>query len=83
LAKRLGITILLAVLVSGVGHIYLGSTKRGIIILVVGIAIVIIVPLFIPFPLSWVIGGAYWIWQLIDVILLYRKMKSGAPVYNR
>jgi TM2 domain-containing membrane protein YozV len=44
LAKSLAITILLAVLVSGVGHIYLGIIKRGIIILIVGIAIWIIVP---------------------------------------
>lgn len=81
-AKSLGITILLAVLVSGVGHIYLGIIKRGIIILIVGIAIWIIVPLFVPIPLSWVIGGGYWVWQLVDAILLYRKMKSGVGISN-
>jgi len=64
LGKSLKITILLAILVSGVGHIYLGIIKRGIIILVVGIALWIIVPLFVPFPYSWVFTGAYWIWQL-------------------
>jgi hypothetical protein len=39
LGKSLKITMLLAFLVSGVGHIYLGAIKRGIIILVVGIAL--------------------------------------------
>ncbi len=55
--KSLGITILLAVLVSGVGHIYLGIVKKGIIILIVGISIAIIVPMFVPYPWSWIIGG--------------------------
>jgi len=77
LAKSLAITILLAVLVSGVGHIYLGIVKRGIIILIVGIAIWIIVPWFVPFPLSWVILAPYWIWQIVDVYRLYKKMKFG------
>ncbi|TLX86699.1 MAG: hypothetical protein E6K94_02595 [Thaumarchaeota archaeon] len=77
MAKSLAITILLAVLVSGVGHIYLGVIKRGIIILIVGIAIWIIVPWFVPFPLSWVIGAGYWIWQIVDVYMLYKKMKFG------
>jgi len=77
LAKSLAITILLAVLVSGVGHIYLGIVKRGIFILIVGIAIWIIVPWFVPFPLGWVIGAAYWIWQIVDVYRLYKKMNFG------
>lgn len=79
LAKSLGITILLAVLVSGVGHIYLGFVKRGIIILVVAIAIWIIVSLFIPYPWSWLIGGAYWVWQIIDAYKHYKKLNPGQP----
>jgi hypothetical protein len=65
-----------------VDHIYLGIFKRGIIILIVGIALWIIVPLFVPFPLSWVINGANWLWVLVDVILLYRKMKSEFGANN-
>jgi TM2 domain-containing membrane protein YozV len=75
--KNLGITILLGVLVSGVGHIYLGIIKKGIIILIIGIAIAIIVPVFVPYPFSWIIGGVYWVWQLVDAIRSYRKRKSG------
>ena len=75
--KSLKITILLAILVSGVGHIYLGFIKRGIIILVVAIALWIIVPMFVPFPYSWIFTGAYWIWQIVDVYRIYKKMDSG------
>jgi TM2 domain-containing membrane protein YozV len=77
LAKSLKITILLAFLVSGVGHIYLGTIKRGTIILVVGIALWLIVPLFVPFPFSLVITMAYWIMQIVDAYLVYKKMDSG------
>jgi hypothetical protein len=58
LTISIGITILLAVLISGVDHIYLGIIKRGIIILIFGIALWINVPLFVPFPLGSVISGA-------------------------
>jgi len=77
LGKSLKITILLAVLVSGVGHIYLGVIKRGIIILIIGLALWYIISWFVPFPLSWAIIGAYWIWQIVDVYQIYKKMYSG------
>jgi TM2 domain-containing membrane protein YozV len=80
LAKSLALTIFLAVVIAGVGHIYLGYKKRGIIILIARIAIWLAVFWFIPFPLSWVIGpllgGGFWIWQIIDAVRLYNKMKS-------
>jgi TM2 domain-containing membrane protein YozV len=79
LAKSLGITILLAVLVSGVGHIYLGFVKRGIIILVVSIAIWSVVSLFVPYPGSWLIGGIYWIWQIVDAYRHYKKLNPAQP----
>jgi len=80
LAKSLALIIFLAVVIAGVGHIYLGYKKRGIIILTTRIAIWLAVFWFIPFPLSWVIGpllgGGFWIWQIIDAVRLYNKMKS-------
>lgn len=80
MAKSLALTIFLAVVIAGVGHIYLGYKKRGIIILITRIAIWLAVFWFIPFPLSWVIGpllgGGFWIWQIIDAVRLYNKMKS-------
>ena len=74
MAKSLGITILLAVLITGVGHIYLGLVKRGIIILIGGFAVGIGSSLLVPIPWSWVIAGAYWIWQLIDAYKQYKKI---------
>ncbi|TLX85524.1 MAG: hypothetical protein E6K94_08060 [Thaumarchaeota archaeon] len=80
MAKSLALIIFLAVVIAGVGHIYLGYKKRGIIILIARIAIWLAVFWFIPFPLSWVIGpllgGGFWIWQIIDAVRLYNKMKS-------
>jgi TM2 domain-containing membrane protein YozV len=81
MGKSLAITILLAVVIAGLGHIYLGYKKRGIIILIARIAIWLSVALFVPFPLSLVVGlvlgGGFWLWQLIDVVRLFNKRKSN------
>ncbi|MDW0148206.1 MAG: hypothetical protein QOK59_05920 [Nitrososphaeraceae archaeon] len=80
MAKSLALTIILAVLIAGLGHIYLGYKKRGVIILIVRIAIWLAIILLIPFPMGWVIGpifgGGFWLWQLIDVVRLHNKIKS-------
>ncbi len=80
LVKSLTITIILAVIFAGLGHIYLGYKKRGVIILVARVAIWLAVIWFVPFPIDWVvgpiIGGGFWIWQLIDIVRLYNKSKS-------
>ena len=77
LAKRLWLTVLLAVVIWGVGHIYLGLVKRGIIILVAGIAIWLIVPQVIPYPWSWLIIIRYWLWQIWDAYKHYKKLNVG------
>ena len=81
MTKSLTLTILLAVVIAGVGHIYLGYKKRGIIILIARVAIWLGIFLFVPFPVSLilgvVLGGGFWIWQLIDAVRLFNKMKSG------
>ncbi|HJR83763.1 MAG TPA: hypothetical protein VJ772_00185 [Nitrososphaeraceae archaeon] len=77
MAKDLRITITLGFLLAGVGHIYLGFIKRGIIILIIGIGFGYIVSSLVPFPLSWLIIGPYWIWQLVDVYNLYKKLRIG------
>ena len=80
MVKSLTITIILAVIFAGLGHIYLGYKKRGVIILVARVAIWLAVIWFVPFPIDWVvgpiIGGGFWIWQLIDIVRLYNKSKS-------
>jgi hypothetical protein len=81
LAKSLALTIIFAVVIAGVGHIYLGYKKRGIIILIARVAIWLGVALFVPFPFSLVfgviLGGGFWIWQIIDAVRLFNKMRSG------
>lgn len=76
LSKNIGIAILLAALVSGVGHIYLGAMRRGTIVLIVGVAMILIwiyVPRFVQYPYGWVIVAAFWIWQIADARRLFRK----------
>jgi len=72
--------VVLAVIFAGLGHIYLGYKKRGVIILVTRIAIWLAVIWFLPFPIDWmvgpILGGGFWIWQLIDVIRLYNRTRS-------
>jgi TM2 domain-containing membrane protein YozV len=75
MAKSLPITIILAIVLSGLGHIYLGLVKKGIIILIIGIALWAIVSWVIPM-FGWVIGVAYWIWQIYDAYKLY-KLNAG------
>ena len=80
LVRSLTITIILAVIFAGLGRIYLGYKKRGVIILVARVAIWLLVIWFVPFPIDWIvgpiIGGGLWIWQLIDIVRLYNKSKS-------
>src|SRR5687768_10944067 len=71
LAKSLPITIILAVILSGLGHIYLGFVKRGIIILIIGIALWAVATWLIP-VFGWILGVAYWIWQIYDAYKLYK-----------
>ena len=66
-------------LISGVGHIYLGFVKRGIIILIIGIALLILVSWLVPIPFSWIIGISYWIWQILDAYKHYKKLDPGQP----
>lgn len=77
LAKSLALTILLAILVAGVGHIYLGFIKRGIVILVIGILLWIVASLYTQYPYMWIITIAYLVWQVIDAYIHYKKLISG------
>jgi TM2 domain-containing membrane protein YozV len=71
--------MILALVVSGLGHIYLGFVKRGIIILIIGVVIWIFVSWLFPIPFSWLIGVAYWIWQMWDAYNHYKRLKPQEP----
>ena len=81
MAKHLAIVILLSILITGLGQIYLGYAKRGIIILITGVTIAITLNLFLPYPLP-LIGFVYWIWQIIDATMLYKKIKGRNIIDN-
>ena len=77
LAKSLALTIILAILVAGVGHIYLGFIKRGIVILVIATVLWIIASLHTRYPYMWIIPIAYLVWQILDAYIHYKKLISG------
>ena len=74
LGKSLALTILLSVIIYGLGEIYLGVINRGVIVLIVGVAISLGASLLLPFNIAALIIFAYWIWQLVDAYLQYRKL---------
>jgi TM2 domain-containing membrane protein YozV len=65
--KSLALTIILSVIIYGLGQIYLGFVKRGIIILIAGFVATIVLSLFLPFYLSLPFLVAFWIWQIFDI----------------
>jgi TM2 domain-containing membrane protein YozV len=67
--KNVGSVIALALIAgiigfNGIGHLYIGTVRKGIIILVIGWIILGITILFIPFGLIYLF---FWIWQAYDV----------------
>ena len=74
LGKSLALTILLSVIIYGLGEIYLGVINRGVIVLIVGVAVSLGASLLLPFYIAALIIFAYWIWQLVDAYLQYRKL---------
>ena len=74
LSKSLALTILLSVIIYGLGEIYLGEINRGVIVLIVGVAVSLGASLLLPFYIAALIIFAYWIWQLVDAYLQYRKL---------
>ena len=74
LSKSLALTILLSVIIYGLGEIYLGVINRGVIVLIVGVAVSLGASLLLPFCIAALIIFAYWIWQLVDAYLQYRRL---------
>ena len=74
LGKSLALTILLSVIIYRLGEIYLGEINRGVIVLIVGVAVSLGASLLLPFYIAALIIFAYWIWQLVDAYLQYRRL---------
>jgi TM2 domain-containing membrane protein YozV len=71
--KSLAVTIVLSVIIYGLGQIYLGLVKRGMIILIAGYVGSVVLSLFLPFYLSIPFIVAFWIWQIYDAYKLHNK----------
>jgi len=76
--KSLPITLLLGILAPGVGHIYLGVYRPGILIFVAGVFLKFIIDKIFPFPLDWIIFGFYWAWALIHLYRIYKVVTGPA-----
>jgi TM2 domain-containing membrane protein YozV len=74
--KSLGITILLAVLLPGAGHLYLDYIKRGIISLILTFVLSFGFSILLPFPVSLIPIGIYYIWQIYDAYKNYKKVTT-------
>lgn len=83
MADRFLLTVLLAVLVWGAGHIYLGLVNRGMIILVTGVVLAFVTPWFIPIPASWIIIIGYWAWQIWDAYKHYKQLNALQPEVSK
>ncbi|AIF82327.1 hypothetical protein NTE_00245 [Candidatus Nitrososphaera evergladensis SR1] len=76
--KSLGLAILLSVLISGLGQIYLGFVKRGVLILAGGIGYSAAVNFLLGPYLDWLTIALilpFFIWQVYDTYKLY-KLRS-------
>lgn len=74
--KRTTIALILTILISGVGHMYLRQFKRGAIILASAICLGIAANLFLG-PWSLVLTVPYWIWVIYDVYKVGKQMETS------
>jgi TM2 domain-containing membrane protein YozV len=77
LGKNLALTILLSVIIYGLGEIYLGLINRGVIVLIVGIGVSLAASLMLPFYIAAPIIFVYWVWQLVDAYQQYKKLNKS------
>ena len=61
----------------GLGQMYVGEYKRGLVIIIIGIAILIGGRFLVPLYIGIIPMTAYYIWQAIDSYLLYDKKMEG------
>jgi TM2 domain-containing membrane protein YozV len=61
----------------GLGQMYAGEYKRGPVIMIIGIAVLIGGRFLVPLYIGIIPMTAYWIWQMIDSYLLYDKKMAG------
>ena len=77
MGKSIALTIILSVIIYGLGEIYLGLINRGVLVLIVGVGISLAASLLLPFYFAAPIIFVYWIWQLVDACQQYKKLNQS------
>ena len=77
MGKSIALTIILSVIIYGLGEIYLGLINRGVLVLIVGVGISLAASLLLPFYFAAPIIFVYWIWQLVDAYQQYKKLNQS------
>jgi hypothetical protein len=74
------IAIILTILIWGLGHAYIGRTKRGVGLFFLGLAIVLVGSFLIPFPYSLLIFLAYLAWLIHDLLRIINLQNKQVTV---
>ena len=77
--KSVGLSVVLSILLPGLGHFYLGLNQKGVTFLIAYIISCILIFLVIGFILT----PAVWIWGLIDVIKSTEALNAGEYVEDK
>jgi TM2 domain-containing membrane protein YozV len=72
--KSLALTIILSVIIFGLGQIYLGLIGRGLAILIEGFIGSNVLSMLLPFYISLPLIIIFWLWQTYDAYKSYKKM---------
>jgi TM2 domain-containing membrane protein YozV len=65
--------MIVAVFLSGVGHMIVGYLKRGILILIAGFALGFVSGFVLPFPIPLFVAPPFWLWQIYDLYKLIHR----------
>lgn len=77
--KNIIVSIILSAIIPGLGHFYLGLSRKGAIFLLAYVVSAILILLLIGFILVLVI----WIWALVDVIQSTNALNRGESVEDK
>ncbi len=77
--KNILISIILSIFIPGLGHFYLGLSRKGAMFLLAYIVSAILVLIIIGALLCMVI----WIWALVDVIMMTNALNRGEDVEDK
>jgi TM2 domain-containing membrane protein YozV len=79
--KNAGIAAVLAFLIAGLGHIYLGLVTKGILYIV--LSFVLWVLGIFTFGITWVIYIIFWLWQIYDAYKMANQYNSTVQQTGR